>query len=502
MPRSRFLFFLLLFSSTAAFADFHIESSSSVLGIDNNGNVPVRVTVVNATKTAATNVKLSATGAVSREATGWTCSDSVCTLDRALAPGAPASISYRIHFDTFGRKHLDVVAEADLGATHARLVEPAEAVLYRRFTVTQSGDSGAGSLRAQIEAINADAVCRDLPCGIDFDIVNDLRSITLRSPLPQIQARDVTIDGFTQTVLHGAAIAIDGGGSEALDFNVTERAEVRAVGLTNFSISAILLRTRRRATPFDASAALSVTQSTIIHNFRGITIAPGYLGSSVIRDNTISDNVRSAIFDYSEHDPAIPLEPRLRIERNQISGNGASGIFLGEGSDGALIADNAIGGNREFGVAVAKGAREVRILANSIAHNGASAIDLGLDGPTPTLNTQIGDRNAAVIDSARYDAAANTTTITGRPSVTPIGICDLCSTHTVSLYANDAAEHGEYAEAQTYLGEAQTTGTGFTFTFIGDLRGKYITALSTRWINAVGSNLYDTAELSKAVRVE
>ena len=92
--------------------------------------------------------------------------------------------------------------------------------------------------------------------------------------------------------------------------------------------------------------------------------------------------------------------------------------------------------------------------------------------------------------------------IRGKPSVTPIGICDLCITHIVALYANDAAEHGEFAEAQNYLGDAQPNGSGFVLTFNGDLRGKYITALATRWVNGVGSDLFDTAELSKAFLVQ
>jgi hypothetical protein len=314
-------------------------------------------------------------------------------------------------------------------------------------------------------------------------------TIRPQSPLPQITARDVLVTG--PAVLDGAATS-----GNALDFAGAERAEVTGLTIVGFADNAVLLRPRL------TESSLTVTHCDLERNFRGINFAAGgFLEDVIIRDNTLRDHARPAIFDGSDNDPGDSLVPRIRIERNRIIGNGASGIFLGERSDGALIIDNLIELNHDFGIAVARGAHNVRILQNSIAHNG-SAIDIGLDGPTLLLPTPQGDRSAAVIESARYDPATNTTIISGKPSVTPIGICDLCITHIVSIYANDAAEHGEFAEAQNYLGDAQPDGKGFVFTFNGDLRGKYITALATRWVNGVGSDLFNTGELSKAFLVQ
>jgi hypothetical protein len=508
--RLLFLALPLLFAVTTALADLHIESVAREIGIDGDGNVPVTISVVNSTADTVANVRLTATLFDVTAADGWTCSKTTsppgvaCTLNGPLAPHQTATLSSKVHFDAIGRKNLDVALEGDVGATHVRAGSREQVVLYRRFLVTQTGDSGAGSLRAAIDAMNADATCASLPCGIDFDILASaaVQTITLKSPLARITARDVTIDGSSQAFLHpNNVVVIDGGGTEAIEFFGNDSMNVTGLTLRNFALSAILVRMLPRA-----STNVMVTNSVFGSNFRSITIGGGYIGSaSLIRDNALAANIRSAIFDYSEHNPGFPLVPVLRIERNHINDNGASGIFLGEGSDGALIVDNIIERNRDFGIAVARGAREVRILANSISHNGQSAIDVGLDGPSLKLftdNFNSFDRDAAVIDSARYDAATNTTIITGRPSVTPITICDLCGTKMVSLYANDAADHGEFAEAQTYLGEATPSGNGWTFTFNGDLRGKYITALATRWLSFVGSSLYDTGELSKAVRVQ
>jgi parallel beta-helix repeat protein len=437
--------------------------------------------------------------------TEWNCSKkntlTTCNFAHVLGADGVAQIEFRVRFDQpYGRGGLGVSATANVDGKSERAFASGVAVLYRRFIVTQPGDAGDGSVRAMVEALNADPLCASVPCSIDFDIpsADGAATIALQSALPQITGRDVLVDGSTQSgtigriTLDGAAVA-----GNALDFNVGERAEVYGLTIASFGDNAVLLRQRRTET-----RQLTVSHCTIEHNLRGINFTPGYLGTALISDNTLRDNVRSAVFDGSDHNPGVPLQPPMRIENNVITGNGASGIFLGNGSDGALITGNRIEANRDFGIGVGPGAINVRIVGNSIAHNGNLAIDIGLDGPTLLLSQPTGDRSAAVIGTATYDPVTNTTTITGpKPSVVPIGICDLCITHIVSLYANDAAEHGEYAEAQTYLGDAQPNGAGFVLTVKGNLRGKFITALSTRWVNGVGSDLYNTGELSKAFQV-
>ena len=470
---------LLTLVSTAALADFHIESNDA-------GDGFLQVAVVNGTQANASRVELSYFGSVfAVDAPGWSCSGNKCALD-GLPAGQSASLKLLIAFDQpYVRKRVELGAAADVAGKRVLKSEFAFPARYLRFAVAHDGDSGAGSLRAAIEAVNADAVCAALPCAID------LPAATIRpwSPLPRITARDVLVTG--PAVLDGSATT-----GNALDFAGAERAEVDGLTIVDFGDNAILLR------PLPTASSLKVAHCDLERNLRGVNFAAGgYFDTVIIRDNTIRDHIRSAVFDGSDGAPGFSLGPRIRIERNRISGNGASGIFLGERSDGALIVDNVIESNHDFGIAVARGAHNVRILQNSIAHNG-SAIDIGLDGPTLLLPLPTGDRSAAVIESATYDPATNTTTIAGKPSVTPIGICDLCITHIVSLYANDAAEHGEFAEAQNYLGDAQPNGSGFVLTFNGDLRGKYITALATRWVNGVGSDFFDTAELSKAFLVQ
>lgn len=62
------------------------------------------------------------------------------------------------------------------------------------FTVTNTNDSGSGSLRQAITDANADAVADT----IAFNIPGGVRTISLASPLPGL-TQSATIDGYTQS---------------------------------------------------------------------------------------------------------------------------------------------------------------------------------------------------------------------------------------------------------------------------------------------------------------
>src|ERR1051325_3199778 len=135
MPRIRILLTLLLTISTAAVADFHIESSSNHRDVDAVGGVALRITVVNGTTAPASNVTLFY--AAERASLG------------TLAPGESASFDVRVAFDqSYGRKYLPVSAQADIGGKTVSDFEYTPVARYRSFAVTQTGDAGAGSLRA------------------------------------------------------------------------------------------------------------------------------------------------------------------------------------------------------------------------------------------------------------------------------------------------------------------------------------------------------------------
>jgi Right handed beta helix region len=509
----------LLFSLIAVFApalraDFHVVATAAGHGAEND--VPVRAVLVNGTAAEITDIQLvvGGTGFTIADPSPWSCADqgtfTRCFLNQPLDAGATSPpFDAVVHFDRPSRRGVGFSAYGTSGGHFVAASSSVSPALYKPFPVTSADDSGPGTLRAAIEQIAADPACANTPCGARFDIdAPGVQRITLLSPLPLVRGDDVVIDASTQTELHGDAdpngpeVIIDGGGmfANGIHLAATDRAEVAALGVENFAYDGIHQQLGEAST---LTPGLFVSDSLIRHNGRGIGIGPGRLPLAAIRNNVIRDNQRSGIFDESGGALAgSSLVAPMEITGNQLIGNGASGIYFGPVSFGARVEGNVIQHNHDFGIGIGAGAQYVQVRANSIAHNGGAAIDIGLDGPTFSVALPIAFvRSAAIIDSARYDPASNTTAITGRPGVTPIiGDCDLCSTNIVSLYANDAEEHGEYAEAQTYLGDAAPQGAGWTFTFPGDLRGKYISALNNRWTNFM-TNYYNTAELSKAVLV-
>jgi hypothetical protein len=535
MSQSRIAVCLLaVLTTVSAHAGLHVSVDAG--RSDAGGNVPLRVTVRNVGGVAApgVSVRTQVGGRTGFEAAGWTCTESAasidCTLDRGvLAPGESSSVEVSVGFgSTFARRIVFASASYQEGSTARGASTMSSVARRRRFVVTQPTDQGAGSLRAAIESMNVDIDCLTMPCAIEFEIPNGTDTLTHiiapRTPLPRLTAQDVAIDGRSQTALGdtnpaGPEIALIGSQLEVghgVDF-FTRIGEVRALAIGGFPWNGINFQGRddgRRGTLVVAGNYIGTNPNgaAALPNFRGIGIVSRLNSDSRISGNTISGNTRSGIFDWTEHEPAGPIGAVLSIEYNRIGvaagsdiplGNGASAIFFGPDSDGALIVGNTIAFNRDFAIAISRAARQVKVLANSIVSNGA-AIDVGLDGPTPTISPSPTLRISATITSALYDPATNTTTIKGDPGVVPNIVTDLLVSATVALYANDAREHGEYAEAQHYLGDAVPDGASsftFTFTYAGDLRGKFITALAHRALMLSGSEFFDVAELSKAVEV-
>jgi len=358
-----------------------------------------------------------------------------------------------------------------------------------RFVVTHNGDSGPGSLRAAIESVN-NGPCAVSACWISFSFTDAV--IALESPLPIVKAYDILIDGGRGIALDGTKLTSGNG----LDLNVTARAEVDSLTIRNFPGNGILLRMRVRTSGFDPSPELKVSRCVVERNQRGVNLGPaGGSGSAAVYDSIIAENVRSGLF--------LSSGSRLLAEWNWIAGNGGSGIFLDNGVGGmTTIAHNVIERNHDFGIAMAPAAGSVRIRLNSIAHNGGGAIDIGLDGPNKEWPWLYGPRQGAVLEAASYDPETNTTTITGTLDDMLNNHCGCFYSYAIALYSNEKAEHGEYAEAETYLGEVKLTAGRFVFTFNGDLRGRYVTALPTRWYNFDFSQIPDTVELSNTVLVQ
>jgi hypothetical protein len=225
------------------------------------------------------------------------------------------------------------------------------------------------------------------------------------------------------------------------------------------------------------------TGSTARPNGRGIgTSVSNLLGTgkggglpTSITDSVISGNTHSGIFG---------LSGQLFVLRNRIGvkahgdlplPNGNSGVYVGPGGYGSEIGSESLGGNLiafngQMGVAVAAGVEQVSIRDDRIWGNGGLAIDIGLDGPSPSAPVP-----PPVLTLAHYDPAADQTVIEGdvaQPSIRSL-------TEHIDVYASDAPALSGAGEMQRFLGVIHINAGHFRFTTPGNLTGQFITATHT-----------------------
>ena len=360
------------------------------------------------------------------------------------------------------------------------------------FTVTNTNDSGAGSLRQAILDANANP-------GADTIVFNipgaGVQTISPTSALPTITDA-VMIDGYTQP---GASpntdpngfngtllIELDGenaGPSSGLRI-AAGSSTVRGLVINRFMLSG-------QNDPEGNGIFLeSLGGNHIEGNFLGTdpsgTLARPNTNTGVFvrsPNNTIggvSPGARNVISGNAPYDGAyvsaafVPgLTDGTVIEGNFI-GTQADGIApLGNARNGVTIthdsalttvggasagAGNRIAFNGDEGVGVHATGTGNAIRSNSIFANGALGIDLNGDGPTPndSLDTDTGPndyQNFPIIQSVTNGA---TTHIVGKLDSTPATTFDL------DFYANPACSNfpREFLEGQTYLGSSQVTTDG------------------------------------------
>lgn len=227
-------------------------------------------------------------------------------------------------------------------------VRPAQAL---SFTVTTVNDSGPGSLRAAIEAANANA-------GVDsitFGIGSGAKTITPTSALPVVTG-PVVIDGTTQPNFTNAPlIRIDGAAAGASNDGLVLTASdstIRGLAFTRWRAAALVLDTG--------------DENTIVGNYIG-TDGTGRLGGA------IGLLVRAA-------SAANVIGGETAAARNVISGNADHGVLItGDGTDNNVVSGNYIGTNPAGTASIANGVTGVKVA----------------DGPTGTLvgGTTTGARN-------------------------------------------------------------------------------------------------------------
>ena len=357
---------------------------------------------------------------------------------------------------------------------------------YEEIDVTTTADRGAGSLRAAIESANQTS---NAAIKIAFRIPAPVPSegwftIVPETPLPAITVQNVFVDGATQTAFTGDTnplgpeIAIDGRlAHRGLEIRSGCESRVEHLAIGNFDENQALWFTgglycsltdfylegafaRRVANNY---IGVDPTGTRAWPNLRGI-LADEVIGE--ITDNLIRGNTRSGIWMWSGS---------LRIARNRIEANGASGILLGPFVQ-ATLSDNAISFHPQMGVALVRSNSVIELHRNSMIDNGGLGIDCGLDGRTPDAPRQ---PRAPVLLSATFDPSANQMVVRGAAEPGAL----------IELFAN----RGPDGDGERFVGSTIAPSTTFELVVPGDSSGQ--------WLNATATQR-STSELSNAVLVK
>ena len=273
---------------------------------------------------------------------------------------------------TFGLGLALWVRTAEAGpAQQSKVVEPQPQSPTATYSVTNTNDSGAGSLRQAIFNANANPGA-DL---ITFGIGTGQQTISPASPLPAITG-PVTIDGTTQPGYTGLPlIELSGAGAGA-----------NAVGL-------------------DITGGGSTIKGLAINGFNGHGILISGAGGNSIVGNCIGTNVTCDAAQGNRNGVFISNSPNNYVggavagSRNIISGNTVDGVRIdGSGATGNFVQRNYIGMNISGTLAVPN-------LFNGVTITGAGNNTIG--GPTGAARNLISGNNRYGVGIANNGASGN-----------------------------------------------------------------------------------------------
>ena len=245
---------------------------------------------------------------------------------------------------------ISIEGEIDTGYIVHIITEPSA---LRAGVVTSTADSGPGTLREAVHWANG-----NFGGTISFNLTNDT-VIPLTRPLPDLTGMGVTIDGTTQPGFAGTPI-VEICGTNVLD---------DSAGLWIFGNDNVVRGLSFTGFPLDA---LWVSGPFAINN----RIENCYIGLRP-DGSTVLPNGRTGVAVFGGAQDNI-IGGASASQRNVISGNRGSGVYLGDSTTGGnRVRNNRIGlnaagkaarGNEGEGVAV-NGATDTRIERNVISGN-------------------------------------------------------------------------------------------------------------------------------------
>lgn len=377
----------------------------------------------------------------------------------------------------------------------------------RQTIVSNTNDSGPGSLRAAIEEANGWCTSEQ-PCEIRFRFPDGaVPVIEPLSPLPPLTACGVKVgdppfsfgDPVRMQVEISGRRLTSGNGLElrsACQFPAMELYGMTVNGfpgdgIVTFGQTPYHLHHLAVGTDPAGTRALPNGGRGIVHlSASGLTVT----------DSLVGGNVRSGIAVFNGS---------LRVSASRIGighdgrdlHNGASGIFIAPSAFDVDISSSVIANHPHFGVALA-GQRLVTISEDTVIKENILDLDWFLDGPGPT----VGRRTMFIpptprVLSATYDAAANVTRVT-------VAIDTRLGDHSqVRLYASDRITIHGTAHLEQFLGRRTPQTDPVMIDIAGDLRGKYVSAVTVgmtvpNFPDSPPARMISTSEVSAALKVD
>ena len=363
--------------------------------------------------------------------------------------------------------------------------------------VTNTNDSGAGSLRQAI--LDANAATGVGTITITFDIPGTLgapQTIDLLSALPAVTHATI-IDGTSEPGYAGSPIiAIDGGAAGSGVNGLTIDAggsTVEGLDIVDFGEAGVVINGVSNVTVQGNFIGVDASGNAALANGTGIEIENGADGNTIggaaaVAGNVISGNAGSGIvIDDSNSNIVVG---------NLIGTDAAGTAALGDGSNGVLITDGSTG-NTIGGTSAGAG--------NTIAYNGGAGVSVVSDNGNAIEGNAI-SQNAIGIDlGAGANNQQSASVLTGvRTSGTQVVIDGTFSstpdsTFRIEFFANAGPDSNGNVEGAALLGFATvTTNSNGSVVFDASLSanvalGEFVTATATNVVTG------DTSEFSQGL---
>jgi len=280
------------------------------------------------------------------------------------------------------------------------------------YPVTNTNDSGAGSLRQAMLDANAHGGLDTISFNIPGSGVHTIAPVT---ELPVITS-PVIIDGFTQpgssantlttgdnavlTIELNGASAGNGGSGLTLGANATASI-VRGLVINRFAGNGILIQSNGNTIAGNFIGTNATGTSALGNALDGISVRTSSNtigGTTATARNVISGNGRHGISIEGGSPAGAGQNNAVQtnfigtdVTGTQLRGNGGDGVFATSATNNVIGGNisiagappaNLIAGNAGSGVGAAAGVTALTIKGNSIHSNGGLGIDLNRDGPT------------------------------------------------------------------------------------------------------------------------